>query len=141
MGKNSEIEMTTKIPSVTKILSETKSEESKQALALWEAKMIRKLGQEGFEKYKQDILDTGKNFHSILENYYKTQKLQIDSEDNQILQNLMDSVEPYLKDFQPLNLECEVVHPDLKYRGYIGHVCHQLLRLMNWPIGGAIKYI
>ena len=43
----------TKLPSVTKILSDTMSEKSKLALKKWEQKMIAELGWEGFQQYKQ----------------------------------------------------------------------------------------
>lgn len=41
-----------RLPSVTKILSATQSEESRQALERWERQMIAELGQDGFSKYK-----------------------------------------------------------------------------------------
>ena len=41
-----------RMPSVTTILSESASEQSKLALKLWEKKMIAELGEVGFKKYK-----------------------------------------------------------------------------------------
>lgn len=44
---------TTKFPSVTKVLTYTMSPESKQALEAWKERMIKQLGQEGFNKYQR----------------------------------------------------------------------------------------
>lgn len=47
---------TIKFPSVTKILMQTMSLESKLALEAWKERMIKKLGQEGFEMHQKGIL-------------------------------------------------------------------------------------
>lgn len=46
---------TIKFPSVTKILTQTMSQESKLALEAWKERMIQKLGQEGFEMHQKGI--------------------------------------------------------------------------------------
>lgn len=46
---------TLKFPSVTKILTQTMSPESKLALEKWKERMIKKLGQEGFEMHQKGI--------------------------------------------------------------------------------------
>lgn len=46
---------TIKFPSVTKILMESMSPESKLALEAWKERMIKKLGQEGFEIHRKGI--------------------------------------------------------------------------------------
>jgi len=46
---------TIKFPSVTKILTQTMSPESKLALEAWKERMIKKLGQEGFELHQKGI--------------------------------------------------------------------------------------
>jgi len=46
---------TIKFPSVTKILTQTMSPESKLALEAWKERMIKKLGQEGFEMHQKGI--------------------------------------------------------------------------------------
>lgn len=131
------------MPSVSKILKETMPEDDKQTLLMWEQKMIKKLGQEGFEKYRQDILSTGQDFHSALENYYKTKELNVKDAQNPFLLNLVDSVQPYLDDFQPLNLECQVVHPDLQYQGYIDAVMYSKKRkqviVLDWKTSKKTK--
>jgi len=48
-----------RIPSVTKVLSDTKSEDDKLVLEKWKQKMILKLGLSGFEEYQK-----GDNFES-----------------------------------------------------------------------------
>lgn len=45
-------------PSVTSILSETKSESAKFVLERWKRKMVAQLGVEGFEKYQKGTLYT-----------------------------------------------------------------------------------
>ena len=45
------------LPSVTRILQATMSEESRTVLARWEAKMIRELGEEGFRQHKKEVQD------------------------------------------------------------------------------------
>lgn len=46
---------TIKFPSVTKILTQTMSPASKLALEAWKQRMIKKLGQEGFEMHQKGI--------------------------------------------------------------------------------------
>lgn len=46
---------TIKFPSVTRILSQTMPLESKLALEAWKERMIKELGQEGFEKHQKGI--------------------------------------------------------------------------------------
>lgn len=46
---------TIKFPSITKILSQTMSPESKLALEAWKERMINNLGQEGFEMHQKGI--------------------------------------------------------------------------------------
>lgn len=46
---------TIKFPSVTKILTQSMSQESKLALEAWKERMIQKLGQEGFEMHQKGI--------------------------------------------------------------------------------------
>ena len=44
-----------RLPSVSKILNDTMSTASRAALLKWEAKMIAKLGQQGFQDYKKGL--------------------------------------------------------------------------------------
>ena len=48
------------VPSVSKIISETMTEENAKVLEIWKAKMIKKLGWAGFQKYQADTLSRGK---------------------------------------------------------------------------------
>lgn len=52
--KNAEVNSYS-FPSVTRILSDTKSEESVRALKKWQEKLEAKLGPEGFLKYKEGL--------------------------------------------------------------------------------------
>jgi len=48
---------TIKFPSVTRILSQTMSPESKLALEAWKKRMIEKLGQDGFQMHQKGMFD------------------------------------------------------------------------------------
>lgn len=47
------------LPSVSKIISETMTEENAKVLEIWKAKMIKKLGWAGFQKYQNETLSRG----------------------------------------------------------------------------------
>lgn len=47
------------LPSVSKILSETMTEENAKILEIWKAKMIKKLGWSGFQKYQNETFSRG----------------------------------------------------------------------------------
>ena len=54
------------VPSVTKILKLTMSEENKLRLNVWKEKMILKMGREAFEKMQELTLKRGHRLHSAI---------------------------------------------------------------------------
>ena len=47
------------LPSVSKIIAETMTEENAKVLEIWKAKMIKKLGWNGFQKYQNETFSRG----------------------------------------------------------------------------------
>lgn len=47
------------LPSVSKIISETMTEENAKVLEIWKARMIKKLGWSEFQKYQNETLSRG----------------------------------------------------------------------------------
>ena len=86
----------TNLPSVTKILKETMSEEQKLVLLNWEKNMIAKLGLEGFEELKAANFRNGHQLHQSIENYFQDGSL-ISTEKSEItVQNLITSLSPII---------------------------------------------
>ena len=52
------------LPSVSKIISETMTEQSIKVLEIWKANMIKKLGFSGFQKYQNDLFSKG-NYSNV----------------------------------------------------------------------------
>ena len=116
------------LPSVSKILKATMSEESKKALDRWKERMILQLGEDGFQKYQQETFAQGHRLHSHLENYLITGKSRQESEETTL--NHLKSLGSVLHLFsRPYALESSVVHPDLGYHGFLD--CVALYRKSN----------
>ncbi|XP_044583333.1 uncharacterized protein LOC123264216 isoform X2 [Cotesia glomerata] len=104
------------LPGVTRILSETMSEEAKLMLENWKKKMILKLGVEGFEKYSQALLEDSKIIHSLIGDTLKKEKVDVPER----LKPTYNSIKLILKDITDVRLiESHVVHPTLGYRGIV----------------------
>ena len=58
-----------KIPSVTKILKDTMSVESKLRLQIWEEKMVAQMGRHAFEKMKELNFKRGHRLHTAVGKY------------------------------------------------------------------------
>lgn len=118
-------------PSVSKILRETMSEENRRVLEIWEQKMILKLGQDGFNQYKQTTFSRGKAIHSWIERYFLSGR----STDTGLIQDdvtlrHISSISPLLNTIRDVKvLESATFHPDLKYCGNI--ISHFLLKLKS----------
>ncbi|XP_066583214.1 mitochondrial genome maintenance exonuclease 1-like [Prorops nasuta] len=121
----------TNFPSVSKILQQTMSSQSKLALERWKSGMIKKLGLQGFEDYMKETLDKGIQLHSCIE---KT-LLQKEFEVSENIGLLYKSVKGVLSEINSVKaLESHVVHPEIYYRGqldciafYRGKLC-----LIEW---------
>ena len=57
------------VPSVSKIISETMSEENAKVLEIWKARMIKKLGWSGFQKYQNETLSRGRRVWVLNRNF------------------------------------------------------------------------
>ncbi|XP_076246992.1 uncharacterized protein LOC143186974 [Calliopsis andreniformis] len=115
------------IPSVTRILQNTMSEASKQALEQWKKNMIEKLGLEQFDIYCKELLKNGRLFHSCIEDTLLQKEITVPSE----VELAYSSVQPVLCNIETVkNLETHVLHPNLQYKGvvdciafYRGNLC------------------
>ncbi|XP_053978369.1 uncharacterized protein LOC128876218 [Hylaeus volcanicus] len=106
----------THIPSVTHILRETMSAQSKRALEIWKENMIKKLGQEQFDIFCKELLVNGKLFHTCVENTLLQKEIEIPLK----VEPTYNSVKSVLNDVQTVkNLEAYVMHPNLRYKGVV----------------------
>ena len=62
------------IPSVTKILKDTMSVESKLRLQIWEEKMVAQMGRHAFEKMKELNFKRGHRLHTAVGKYISMTK-------------------------------------------------------------------
>ena len=108
-------------PSVTKILDATKSEESRRALEAWrERKTLELGGPEAFAQYQRQLLGRGQRLHNHIEASLLGEEEAEAGEEDAVSRRHVASVNAVLKDFSwPLALESHVVHPALKYKGYM----------------------
>lgn len=105
-------------PSISKVLSATMSDSAKYALKKWKLAKIAELGDEGFKEYERMTFETGRTFHSAVENYLETRQTP---EDSSSVIKLWRSVSHVLveMDPKPLLTEAPIVHPHLKYKGIV----------------------
>lgn len=111
----------THMPSISKILTATMPEASRNALEKWKLGKIAELGEDGFNEYQQMTLKLGQTFHSSIENYLKHQQVP---DENSSVYKLWQSVGSVLieLDPKPVLIEKSIVHPHLKYKGIIDSV-------------------
>ena len=126
------------LPSVTKIIKETMSEESKRNLKAWEDRMIAQMGIDNFNKMVKQTLEAGSMLHSCIEKFFMEGVLPAaKSMEKLISRNHLTSVNSIIETFHkpPLALESQVIHPDLNYVGYMDavtiHVPRELLTLRH----------
>lgn len=116
--KNAEVNSYS-FPSVTRILSDTKSEESVRALKKWEEKLVAKLGPEGFLKYRQALLDRGSKFHTCIKQFLEVKDeraVEVDAD----TEGVWKSVQNVLSKISDVrHLEEDVAHPILLYKGIV----------------------
>ena len=109
-----------RLPSVTTILSRTKSEEDKAALAAWKARV----GEKESERIKNEASKNGTKMHSIIESYLRGRKnleLLEFEEENDLAQKMADliisnGIDGKLDEIH--GVECTLYHPGP--RGFAG---------------------
>ncbi|XP_041351861.1 uncharacterized protein LOC121370598 [Gigantopelta aegis] len=57
------------LPSVSAILNKTQSELSRFFLERWKQQMVKKLGEDGFKKYQEEMLYNGINLHANIQQF------------------------------------------------------------------------
>jgi len=124
------------LPSVTRILQATMSEESRAVLARWEARMTRELGEEGFKQHKKDNFARGHRLHRVVEEFLETGSVPEMDEVEDPVSKLhllsFSGVREHLA--QPLALESAVEHQLLGYSGIVDCVARykDQLVLIDW---------
>ncbi|CAL8099626.1 unnamed protein product [Orchesella dallaii] len=123
-----------KVPSVSKILNATMSEEQARVLKRWEQKMIAEMGEQGFRQYKESILTNGKILHSNIETYLRGKPIEDISvaEPNQGHWNSLSGILTSVDHVHVL--ESHVIHPQLQYCGIVDCVAEfrNRLVLIDW---------
>jgi len=124
------------VPSVSKILQATMSEESKAVLARWEAMKIRELGLAGFQQLKADTFSRGHTLHRVVETYLETGDMPRMAEiEDPVSKRHVVSFSSVMRQFcSPIALESAVKHDDLRYCGIIDCVARieDKLFLIDW---------
>lgn len=112
---------TTRLPSISRILQATMSDASRAALKRWKLAKINELGHDGFQQYQQEILSTGKQFHTALELYLTN---GVTPEPTSPVIKLWDSLSGHLTDLkpEPVLIEKPILHTHLKYQGIVDNV-------------------
>jgi len=107
---------TIKFPSVTKILMQTMSPESKLALEAWKERMIKKLGQEGFEIHQKALFEDGASLHSCIAQSLFGKDYEVPSR----IESVFKSVQCVLGDVHHVKaIESHVAHTKLHYKGVV----------------------
>ncbi|XP_045623045.2 mitochondrial genome maintenance exonuclease 1 [Procambarus clarkii] len=107
-----------KLPSVRKILEQTMPQSNKIMLEKWKAKMIRELGEEGFQQYQKGLLDRGMLLHGCIQS--ELSGVTPLTEDMPSLGGLWTSLKQVLPNVSDVNvLESRLIHPHLHYQGSV----------------------
>ncbi|XP_042861383.1 uncharacterized protein LOC122246712 isoform X2 [Penaeus japonicus] len=129
-----------KLPSVRKILDATMPLANRIALEKWKTKMIKELGEDGFVKYRQNLLDRGKLLHGCIQSELSGMSLTPDQ--TLPVSGFWTSVRhviPNVSDVQVL--ESRLIHPYLYYQGAVD--CVALYKgmpiLIEWKTSGKPK--
>ncbi|KAM6164873.1 mitochondrial genome maintenance exonuclease 1 [Rhynchocyon petersi] len=106
------------IPSVTRILQQTMTEEQIFYLERWKQHMILELGEDGFSEYKSNTFLHGKKFHATLESILSQGSST--ERDGHLQSGYIESVRHVLKDVSGVRvLESAVQHKALNYVGLL----------------------
>ncbi|XP_011165126.1 mitochondrial genome maintenance exonuclease 1 [Solenopsis invicta] len=107
---------TIKFPSITKILMQTLSPESKLALEAWKERMIKKLGQEGFEVHQKALLEDGTSLHLCIAQSLLGKEYEVPSR----IEPVFKSVQCVLDNVSHVKaIETHVAHMKLRYKGVV----------------------
>ncbi|KAH0946090.1 hypothetical protein HN011_007935 [Eciton burchellii] len=107
---------TIKFPSVTKILTQTMSPESKLALEAWKERMIEKLGEHGFQMHQKALLEDGTCLHSCIAQSLLGKEFEIPPR----IEPVFSSVQSVLEDVRHVRaIETYVAHTKLHYKGVV----------------------
>lgn len=131
---NAQSDESTKVPSVTSILSVTKPMKQVLSLLRWEKKMTAELGEEGFQEMKQGMFREGHQVHRNIEKYLTgtpEDELEIPLDINGYWESCRD-VLPRID--TTTDFEIKVKHPVLSYLGYIDCVAEfdGKMSLIEW---------
>ncbi|XP_015795234.1 mitochondrial genome maintenance exonuclease 1 [Tetranychus urticae] len=127
-------------PSVTKIIGETKSAASRQALEQWKRRMIEQLGEEKFKEYQQKIFRRGHLLHANI-----AKRLEEKSEEIEISEEISGYWKSLSNVFTNISkvqlLEKPVIHPFLCYKGIIDCVAYynKTCYLIDWKTSSRPK--
>lgn len=129
------------IPSVTRVLQQTLSQEQIFYLERWKRRMIAELGEEGFKEYGQNLFRQGKNFHSALEEVLSSQETWKNKDPSETqrysseVQGYMESISHILEDVSAVRaIESTVKHNTLNYLGIADCVARYrgVLCVIDW---------
>ncbi|KAL0280696.1 UNVERIFIED_CONTAM: hypothetical protein PYX00_001915 [Menopon gallinae] len=110
----------TYVPSVSAILQETMSEESKKILEIWKQNMIKTLGEEKFYAQQKATLNRGSKFHSVLKQYLEGGLCSTNITVPKEVEGCWNSVQSVLPEISDVRVvECNIHHPHLHYRGIV----------------------
>ncbi|KAK4296769.1 hypothetical protein Pmani_030765 [Petrolisthes manimaculis] len=105
-----------KLPSVRKILDATMPAGNRIALEKWKAKMIKQLGEEGFEQYRKGLLDRGNLLHGCI--HSELSGVTPSVEELPTIQGMWTSLRTVLPNVSDVQvLESRLIHPHLHYQG------------------------
>ncbi|XP_029963080.1 mitochondrial genome maintenance exonuclease 1 [Salarias fasciatus] len=136
------------VPSVTRILQQTLSQEQIFYLERWKRRMIAELGEEGFREYSQNLFRQGKRFHSALEEILtsdpsgKDKSVSETAEYPPDIQGYMESVSHILRDVTAVRaIESTVKHETLNYLGVVDCVARYrgVLCVIDWKTSEKAK--
>jgi len=106
-------------PSVSAILSATQSEQSRATLARWKESMVESMGQEGFDRYQQELFSEGTLLHAAIERRLKGGAAP-EGQQRAQLKGYWDSVGATVEELRDVAaVETAVVHPTLHYAGVV----------------------
>lgn len=141
------------MPSVTRILSDTMSPESRAALLRWQRRMEAELGMEGFQKLKRSMFATGRQLHRMIAqalcgspptSVTCTEESLDPDVDSVELDGFWRSLQPVLEHVSPdgVQMETAVSHPLLGYSGMLDTVAdyHECSLLLEWKTVRRPRY-
>ncbi|GIY99610.1 mitochondrial genome maintenance exonuclease 1 [Caerostris extrusa] len=107
------------IPSVSKILEKTMSQESIENLQRWKKFMISEMGEEKFQKYQKELLANGQNLHACINEYLSvTPKPELCIEE--AIAGHWKSLKAIFPNINAIKLlEERIAHPFLCYKGIV----------------------